>query len=277
MPTRKTVRNKSHRPRYTKDENQIISLIRSFQPSDKYHVEINEDDDTDMIEYYIYNGTELCIWFYINIAARTLSVLQLNRCGNTSGNKNLSFLTAFALKSRCNRIIIEADESSLVFSNGAGDEIHIPLYKLSMLLYGKSWYNKKGFYNEEVGRREMAENDETIRFTVAEWLTQIAEYDSEIMFTRIIDEMNSNISGAIRTMDNTTIREIFAYINYRFTERPVFEELAEYRDYIDYVFDISLESGLFNFSANNLVKNIRSRSRSRSRASEKQIIQNREH
>ena len=181
------------------------------------------DDGT----YVIYNGPgpiDSCLRFmcFYKDGLYIVQTDGISKCGGTSsGNYILESLKLFATRYGYNKIIIPIDTSELPLDFGNTTEhIMINLSGLYLLTTGETWYNKHGFYAEIFTPEENMENKENnlriINLSLNDWLKNVNDKDKEKrfifhIFSKIIREME-------RTMDNTSIKDIFSFIKNRIRE-----------------------------------------------------------
>jgi len=246
----------------------VYSTTASLTAPEEYNGYIDDDF------YIIYNGSEYlghdCVKFecFLKNALYIIKTAGISKCGGTSsGNYILECLTLYAQTYGYNRVIISLDTSQLPLDFGDGDRnpIMIELNCLSILTYGESWYNRKGFYST-IFREEQATNIPIINMSVSKWLKN-AEGDNKYkyfvhMFSKIITRLNGEGDTNNNSFDNTSIKKIFSFIMQRIREscsnpdkicniedKP---ELNEYDKFIAMV----CERSHFRIELNNLIKNI---------------------
>jgi len=244
---------------------EMLNIFNKSTTNDEIY-NLDEDEDRSTFYLFIKSTKEPCLSFSIekddaNSNSLILRVHTIHRCGKTTGNNIIANLIAFAESNNFNKIIIDQDASSIEFYM-MQQPVRIKLYALSVLIYGETWYNKKGFYSSmytsEDNRDNKENNKKIVQRSITEWLIQMPPMEDAFCreaFNKIIGEMPlitldepltpskqpsspSNLSASTmssitpttsyptpprtpprtpvqktaRTLDNTTIREVFIFI-----------------------------------------------------------------
>jgi hypothetical protein len=144
--------------------------IYQFFPITEYEIEISyQNKSNNLNEYVIFNifhNKVECIIFTINIDECELHIERLNKC-IYNGTKNLNNLIKYAekLNELSKSIIIKKMsllDDSIILEN-------IPLWLLSILSTGSSWYNKFGFISKSY-QEEIAKNNKLINMNFKEFI-----------------------------------------------------------------------------------------------------------
>ena len=119
--------------------------IFEFFPHEHYEIQ-KISRIPSYITYRILSNSEWCINFHIEIEEKTLELDNLNKCHNKSGLINLNKIIEYGNYLKKNDIIdkIKLLDTSTIYHNNKRLK-YIPLWLLSILCYGRSWYNKFGF------------------------------------------------------------------------------------------------------------------------------------
>lgn len=123
--------------------------IFEFFPREEYEIQ-NISRISPYIKYRILSNSEWCIDFYIEIKEKKLELDNLNKCHNKSGLINLNKIIEYGNYLKKNDIIdkITLLDTSTIYHNNKRLK-YIPLWLLSILCYGHSWYNKFGFLSDD--------------------------------------------------------------------------------------------------------------------------------
>ena len=123
--------------------------IFTFFPKKEYKIEYISRV-SQYITYRILSNSKLCIDFCVEIEEKTLELDNLNKCHNKSGLINLNKIIEYGNYLKQNNIIdkITLFDTSTIYHNNKRLK-YIPLWLLSILCYGHSWYNKFGFLSDD--------------------------------------------------------------------------------------------------------------------------------
>jgi hypothetical protein len=149
--------------------------IFTFFPKKEYYEIQYISRVSQYIKYRILSNSEWCIDFYVEIEEKTLELDNLNKCHNKSGLINLNKIIEYGNYLKKNDIIdkIKLLDTSTIYHNNKRLK-YIPLWLLSILCYGHSWYNKFGFLSDD-NIKEYESNSKLIIMNFKEFIDYCIE------------------------------------------------------------------------------------------------------
>jgi len=146
------------------------------------------DDDSGNLNAYLEVGINvkdadrtLCTRFVVDTQYNHIVLTRLQKC-TLGGNVISDKLERVAIEANIRYIVIETDESSLVFEHCRPIE-YINLAIFNILTFGESWYNRYGYRqtewtsdelydyeNDELYLRETAQNEGVVESNIVEFL-----------------------------------------------------------------------------------------------------------
>ena len=205
--------------------------IYTFFPITEYEIEISyQNKSNNLNEYLIFNISHNkveCIIFTINIDECELHIERLNKC-IYNGTKNLNNLIKYAekLNELSKSIIIKKMsllDDSIILEN-------IPLWLLSILSTGSSWYNKFGFISKSY-QEEIAKNNKLINMNFKEFIynecIKINTNRQPLSNQDLFKNKLAPIQKIIEKYQNQNVNDVFTIIKEKLKNPELLKEELE--------------------------------------------------